>query len=260
MDTEIEHTETPVPSKSLVAKARHAYATESREADEHKWIMEYLPLVRHIVQKVASQVSYASDMEDLISAGTLGLVKAARRFDASKGVEFKTYAYIRIKGAVIDELRGRSAIPAASHSQIRTVREAYRQFIAEQGRPPTDDELAAKANVPLEQMYKTLADARKQNFLSINEMSDEKPSLGMFLRANNTLSPTDEVERKEMLQKLTEAIMSLPKRDRTILLLYYERDLTMKETAEVLGITESRVSQLHASALFKLGMKLGNKP
>ncbi|MFP4141126.1 MAG: sigma-70 family RNA polymerase sigma factor [Planctomycetota bacterium] len=244
---------------TLRARASAAYANQSREAVEERWILDHLPLVRHIVQKIASQVAKREDIEDLISAGTLGLVKAARSFDPTREAEFKTYAYIRIRGSVIDELRRRSFVPTAVHKQIRTVKQAYQQWLSEHGAPPTDEQLAALLNIPIEQLYKVLEEARKQHFLSIHGLTDESPELDALVPADNDHCPQEEAQHNETLGRLSKAIMELPKRDRIILILYYERDLTMKETAAVLEITESRVSQLHASAMFKLSMKLKSK-
>ncbi len=242
---------------ALRTRASRAYAQQSREAREQQWILQYLPLVRHVVSKVMAKLSYKRDIEDLISAGTLGLVKAARAFDASQDVAFKTYAYIRIRGAVLDELRGRTFAPAGIHAKARAVRDAYEQCTAELGRPPGDEELAGKLNVSMNELYGMFEDMRKQNFLSIHGLSDDEPQLfNPLMPADSEPSPHDKAEKKETIERLVEAIRELPERDRIVILLYYERDLTMKEAAEVLGVTESRVSQLHAGALFKLAMKL----
>jgi len=254
--TSSENTLPEVPSQGLRARAQEAYSQQSRESAEEKLILEHLPLVRHIVQKIAAQLPATVDVEDLISAGTLGLVKAAKVFDPSKRAEFKTYAYIRIRGAVIDEMRERSFVPSGVHKQIQRAESAYQRLTARMGNPPSDEELAEQLGISTGELYRTLEEARKQHFLSIHGLSDDSPALGSFLPAASGCSPDAEVERKELLSGLSEAIRDLPERDRLVLLLYYERDLTMKETAKVLGITESRVSQLHASALFKLAMKL----
>lgn len=246
----------PVPPEALRARANEAYARQSREALEEKLILDHLPLVRHIVNKVAGHLSRRPDLEDLISAGTLGLVKAARAYDSGRDAEFKTYAYIRVRGAVIDELRGRSFVPSTVYTQIHKIEEAYQRLAAETGQAPADERLAAELGVSVGQLYRTLEEARKQHFLSIHGLSEDGPALGPFIPADGSPSPEAQAERNELLTRLAEAIRELPARDRTILLLYYERDLTMKETAKVLSVTESRVSQLHASALFKLAMKL----
>ncbi len=245
-----------ISTKALRAKITQAYARQSREAAEEQWILENLPMVRHIAQKVASYLSNQDDMEDLISAGTVGLVQAARAYDTDSDAEVRTYDYIRVRGAIIDELRHNSFVPSAVHKQIRQIRQAYENLTAATGVPPDDDELAQEVGISQEQLYRTLQTARKQQFLSINGLSEDSPTAGPMI-IDKLSSPDAQVERTETIELLTGAIKELPKRDRTLLLLYYERDLTMKEIAQVLDITESRVSQLHASALFKLSVKLG---
>lgn len=245
------------PPAALQARARRAYACQSREALEERWILDHLPLVRHIVQKVTAPLAYKGDVDDLISAGTLGLVKAARAFDPTRDSEFKTYAYIRVRGSVLDELRGRSFAPSSVHQQVRRVRQAYESLTAELGGPPDDEQLAARVGLATAELYHVLEEARRQNFLSIHGLSEEHPLLGTFVPADDAPSPQVQVERREVLAELAKAVQELPERDRLVLILYYERDLTMKEAAQVLGVTESRISQVHAAALFKLSMKLG---
>lgn len=240
----------------LLARASQAYADQSRDGCEERWILDHLPLVRHVVSKVAAHLGLKGDLEDLLSAGALGLVKAARSFDPTREAEFKTYAYIRIRGAVLDELRGRSFAPSALHGRVRRVRRAYEAYLAEHGVPPTDEQLARRAGLKVRQLYKLLEEARKQHFLSIHGLNEEEPALGAFVPLDREPSPADRAQRNELLNVLADAIRRLPRRDRIVLLLYYDRDLTMKEAAKVLGVTESRVSQLHASAIFKLSMKL----
>ena len=171
-------------------------------------------------------------------------------------MEFRTYAYIRIKGAILDDLRGRSLAPPARVTQIKKVKRAYDRYYAENGVPPEDEELAELCEMPLEDLRETLCDGRRQHFLSIHGLSEDEPVLNFCLPKDSAPGPHEQAEKSEMAERLAQAITELPQRDRTVLLLYYERDLTMKEAASVLGITESRVSQLHAAALFKLSAKL----
>lgn len=257
MKPESNPTTETAPSAAARSKALQAYAKQSRALLEEKWILEHLPLVRHVVNKVMVHARGKADVEDLISAGTVGLVKAARSFDPSREVEFKTYAYIRIRGAVIDELRKASFVPSNVHQDIQRIEETYRRLSAKTGRPPSDEQLAEELDMPLEKLYKILQEGRYRHFLSLHGLSEEKSPLQGLVPPDQEPGPDQQAERKEMIQALTDALMELPERDRHVLLLYYERDLTMKEAAEVLGVTESRVSQLHASALFKLSMKLG---
>ncbi len=236
------------PTQTRVHKSRHLL--------EEKWIVGHLPLVKHIVGKQMRYLRRAVDFDDLISAGMVGLVKAARSFDPARNVTFKTYAYVRIRGAVVDELRNSSPLPPNVHREIRRIEEAYRNIAAETGRPPGDKELARAVNLPLESMYKTVEEARRRKFVSIHGLNDDKSALSKFLPPDRAPAPDQQAERREILEALTRAVMDLPRRDKRILLLYYGRELTMKETAAMLGITESRISQLHASALFKLSIKL----
>jgi len=239
----------------LRARGKQAYACESQESHADKRIIDFLPLVRHVAQKVVSHVPAGIEMDDIISAGTVGLVKAARKFDPSRDVDFKTYAYIRIRGAILDELRRRSFVPVAVHHRIRDIRRAYKELTDALGRGPSDEELAKKLGITPEQLYTTLQNARTQHFLSIHGLNSDPPALGALLPVDTEPTPDRVAERKELMDRLAVAITELPSRDRTVLLLYYQQDLDMKEVAQVLEVTESRVSQIHASAIFKLSMK-----
>ena len=244
------------PSQAVVARARAAYAVQSRQSDQEQLILQHLPLVRHVVHRIADALQGSVERDDLISAGTLALVKAAHAFEPGHDATFKTYAYIRIRGAVLDELRDRSFVPSTVFGQLRRIEAAHQKLAARKGEPPTEEELAAEVGISVDKLYRTLQEARKVHFLSIHGLTEDDPALAPLMPADEGPSPQDAAARREMAQRLGEAIRELPRRDRHIILLYYERDLTMKETAKVLGITESRVSQLHAGALFKLAMKL----
>lgn len=243
---------------ALRGRVAQAYATASRESREQQWILDYLPMVHHVVQKLRVHLPDRADIEDLISAGTLGLVKAARSYDPTRNAEFKTYAYIRIRGGVIDELRRRSFAPQNVQKEIREIRAAWQELSNEFGAPPSDEALAQRAGISLSRLYKTLEEARRLQFLSIHGLGEADPQAPLT-PIDESPSPLDEASRQETVARLVKAMKELPKRDRMLLILYYERDLTMKEAAEVLGVTESRVSQMHASALFKLAMKLGSE-
>jgi len=252
----MEPTVTDPPPAQVQSRARAAYAQESAQALQDQRIVDYLPLVHHIVRKVTAHLGRRVDTEDLVSAGTVGLVRAARAYDPDRHAEFKTYAYIRVRGAVIDELRSQSFAPTDIHRQVRRVREAYEAFLAETGRPPDDQELADRAGLPLKGYYRIVQEARRQHFLSIHGLSDDQPCLANLIPAE-TSSPDRQAQHRETVRRLAQAIQELPERERRVVLLYYERDLTMKEVAEVLGVTESRVSQVHAGALFRLSLRLG---
>jgi len=239
--------------------ALRAYANERESAAgtlENERIINFLPMVSKIVRQVVSYLKPPLSFEDMVSAGTVGLVRAARDFDPSRGVEFKTYAYIRIKGAVLDELRGWTFVPAAISSRIKDAQEISREIMEQTGSAPTDEKLAEELGISIEELYQMLEKGRAQHFVSLDNSSEDSPALGDLLEANHASSPEERIEKQELICNLTRAIQQLPEKPRRVVLLYYHENLTMKQIAEVLKITESRVSQLHASALFNLSVKL----
>ena len=238
------------------AAALRAYSGQKTQSVKNEQIAEFLPMVRKIVYRVVTYLKPPLSFEDLVSAGTVGLVKAARDFDSSYNTEFKTYAYTKIKGAILDELRGWSFVPANLNKQIRSAMQLAREITEQTGTAPTDDELAEKLGVTVDKLYETLGSARARHFVSIDACEEDTPALGGLLTAANTSTPAQQLERTELIEKLTEAIQQLTKRQQQIILLYYQQHLTMKQIADVFEISEPRISQLHASALFNLSVKL----
>jgi len=240
----------------LSSAAVRAYIGQKKQSIKDEQIAELLPMVHKIVRQVVTYLKPPLSFEDLVSAGTVGLVKAARDYDPSYQAEFKTYAYIRIKGAVLDELRGWSFVPANLHKQIRSAMQLNQKITEKTGVAPTDEELADKLGITVEKLFETFENARAQHFVSLDGFGESQLPLGNLLAADNTTAPDVQAERAELIDKLVEAMQNLSQRQRQIVLLYYHQHLTMKEIAEVFEITESRVSQLHASALFNLSVKL----
>jgi len=244
----------PVPS---AGKAVRAYNSNAHKHREDEMIVKYLPLVHKIVNKIVTYLQPPLSKEDMVSAGTIGLIKAARDFDPSKDAEFKTYAYIRIRGAVIDELRSWSFAPANIKRQFDEAQEMSSQLTEETGEVPDDSVLAQRLGITTEKMYRIFETARARHFLSIHSRDDDdSPMLGNLLVGSREDRPDAAMEREELIAKLTEAILKLPEKQRRIIVMYYQKELTMKQIAETLEITESRVSQLHAAALFKLSVQL----
>ncbi len=248
------------PNGHLRPAAIRAYAHHARHVRQNDLVIQYMPLVHKIVHQVVSYLSGCASgplsREDLVSAGTIGLVKAARDFDPAQQTEFKTYAYIRIRGAVIDELRGWSFAPPQLHKQFDRARRIVQRTTEQTGSVPSDEELARQLEMPVDKMYRMFENARARHFLSIHAVNDEVPALAEALTAADDPRPEDGLQRSELLQQLTRAIAELPKRQRQIIILYYGKELTMKQIADVAGVTESRISQLHAAALFRLSAKL----
>ena len=254
-----EHsTQTRQHRRSLKTTALRAYTDQKNSADTDKLITEQLPMVYKIVHRVASYLRPPLSFEDMVSAGTIGLVKAARDYRPCHNARFQTYAYIRIKGAILDELRARTFVPAGMNKQIRNITETSQRITAKTGTVPTDEQLAEKLEMTVEQLYKIQENARTKSFLSLdgNTENENSVSLSNLLTSANSQTPYETMQHSELIDKLSEAIEQLPDRQRQIIVLYYQQNLTMKQTAEVFNITESRVSQLHASALFNLSSKL----
>lgn len=220
-------------------------------------ITEFLPMVHKIVGQVITYLKPPLSFEDMVSAGTVGLVRAARDFDPSQRAEFKTYAYIRIKGAILDELRGWSFMPANLSKRLRDAQFLSQKITEKTGTTPTDAELAEELGITVDELTELFENARAQHFVSLDGFEeDNSPALGNLLAADREYTPDKQIEQKELINKLAEAIQQLSEKHRQIILLYYQQHLTMKQIAEILEITESRVSQLHASALFNLSVKL----
>jgi len=236
--------------------ATQTVVTPKKKAYDEKLVIEFIPLVHRIVQQVTSYLHPPLTKEDLVSAGVVGLIKAAQNFDPSKETEFKTYAYIRVRGAVLDELRNWAFTPSIIKKQFDLAQQIVREYVEENDAEPSDSKLAEMLGITPDKMYRMFEAARARHFLSIHGINDNMPALGKSLMCQRTYDPKDWAEKKELSEKLAEAIDQLPEKQKQIILLYYHSEMTMKDTAEVLGITESRVSQLHAAALFKLSIKL----
>lgn len=249
-------TASPSSPMHMKAVALRSYEVQKTRTVSEDQLTDFLPLVNRIAHKVASYLRPPLSYEDLVSAGVVGLIKAVRDYDGSHGAGFKTYAYIRIKGAILDELRSASMLPTAVNRQVKEVQDLSRRIIEKTGTPPTDEELADTLGVSLEEIYQLMDSARVQRFVSLNAFEGEGPSLDETLPAPHAASPDRQLERTELVEGLAGAIGRLDSKRRQVVVLYYQQHLTMKQIAGVLGITESRVSQLHASALFSLSATL----
>jgi len=258
-DTESLITKQPSGEKNAnvhMKTATRAYASQNKQPLDENQIALYLPLVHKIAQRAATYLKPPLTYDDLVSAGTVGLVKAARDYDVSFNAEFQTYAYIRIKGAILDELRGWAFIPPNVNKQIRRAMDLTVEITKETGSPPTETELAEKLGITTQQVYETLENARVQQFLSIDRTSEDSPPLANLLSQSDAKPPDEQLQQNELIDNLTKSIQQLNERQRQVILLYYQQHLTMKQIAEVFKITEPRVSQLHAAALFNLSAKL----
>ena len=221
-------------------------------------ISEYLPYVKRIVQRLAVHLPSTVDIDDLMNVGVIGLIQAVDRYDPRRDNKFMTYAIFRIKGAVLSELRARDFLSRSNRRKIRELESAYKRLEQKLGREVDDKEIAQELGIELEQVYRT-KQMSSISFISLEELGvsskDEKEKLMNFL-TNNEDDALNLTKLKELKEALAEAIKQLSEKERLVISLYYLDELTMKETGKALGITESRVSQIHSQAIVHLRSKL----
>lgn len=210
--------------------------------------MSHLPLVKHIIGRLTVELPPGVDVDNLESAGVLGLVEAANKFDPNRNAQFKTFAYIRVRGAILDELRRNSPLPQHMLERVAKVRQAYQTLPA----PVTVDDLARATGLTTDEVSETLAAERFNKMMSLEQTAQPNG----FSTAQTAEAPDEEVERWESVQQLAEAIEELPPRERMAVTLYYREDMRLREMSEVMKLSPSRISRILSRALFDLGERL----
>ena len=224
------------------------------EPEQERLLIEHLPAVRYIARSIHERVPQHVELEELISAGTLGLLDAVRRFNPDKSVQFRSYAQFRIRGAILDSLRSLDWSPRELRRKGRMLAEAGRTLRAQLQRPPVDTELAATLDMPLAELQSLTARLRGLEIGSLHEERGEDSGEEelSFLPAKESENPLFQCLQGEARRRLAEAITALPERERCVMTLYYFEEKTMKEIGLVLGVVESRVSQIHHLTLKRL--------
>jgi len=221
-------------------------------------INRYVPLVKRIAYHLMTRLPPSVQVDDLIQSGMIGLLEAARNYDAGQGASFETYAGIRIRGAMLDEIRKGDWAPRSVHRKARMVAEAVRAIENDTGRDARDQEVAERLGIPLEEYYQTLQDASGCRLLSFEEMGIDEDAIMVSSNLSDTAqTPFDGLQREDFKRCLSEAIAGLPERERLVLALYYDEELNLREIGAVIGVSESRVSQIHSQALIRLQARLG---
>jgi RNA polymerase sigma factor for flagellar operon FliA len=230
-----------------------AYSNVARMAypSQDELVLQSIGLVKRIACHLAARLPSSVEMDDLLQAGMIGLLEAAGNFDASRGASFDTYAGIRIRGAMLDEVRKLDWTPRSVHQKHRQVSEAMRAVEAEAGRPATGHEIAERLGISLDDYFAILNDSAGCRLFSLDDSSEEGGQ-PRDIPAGDTESPDQAVARTQFGRQLAAAIDRLPKRERLVLSLYYERELNLKEIGAVLDVTESRICQIHSQALIRL--------
>jgi len=225
-------------------------------------ILTYAPLVKFVAGRLGSGLPAHVEENDLISYGLLGLIGAIERFDPARDVKFETYAISRIKGSIIDELRSMDWVPRSVRARARQIERAIAQLEAQLHRAPTDEEIAAKLGITTEELENSLTDISRSSIAALDELwtlaSGSGDQIALIDTIEDTQGPEPQavLDQTETREALAEAIATLPEREKIVITLYYYEELTLREIGEVLGVTESRVSQLHTKAILRLRARL----
>ncbi|HEU5213683.1 MAG TPA: RNA polymerase sigma factor WhiG [Gaiellaceae bacterium] len=225
-------------------------------------ILTYAPLVKYVAGRVGSGLPAHVDEEDLVSYGLLGLMGAIDRFDPSRDIKFETFAIARIKGAIIDELRSLDWVPRSVRSRARDIERAMAELERILHRVPTDAEIAEKLGITEEELDDSLTDISRSSIAALDELwtisgsSGDQVSLIDTIEDTSGPDPQGALAQTELRDALGDAIARLPEREKLVVTLYYYEELTLREIGDVLGVTESRVSQLHTKAILRLKARL----
>ncbi|SFT56620.1 RNA polymerase sigma factor FliA [Halomonas saccharevitans] len=228
--------------------------TAQGKIDQSALLTEYLPMVRRQALALQVRLPASIELDDLIQAGTVGLLEAMGRFNAGQGASFATFANQRIRGAMLDELRSRDWLPRSVRRSARAVDAAVRRLEQELGRAPEETEIAATLEMPLADYRRLLNDTNSGQLLPFEELMAEGGESRLESRALE--SPFSQLLDQEKRQRLVEAIEELPEREKLLMALYYQEELNLKEIGAVLGVSESRVCQLHSQAVSRLRVRL----
>ena len=235
-------------------------------ADPESWealIREHLPLVKYLAGRMIVHLPPQVELDDLISYGIFGLMEAIRRYDPSRGVKFETYAYTRIRGAMLDGLRAMDWVPQGLRRRAREVEACYRRLESRLGRPAEDEEVAAELGMTPAEFAELLQELARTTVVSLDDLlpgeSEEPASVLERLADPGAADPLAAATLADLKERLARALAELPERERLIVTLYYYEGLTVKEIAAVLGVSPSRVSQLHTRAILRLRARLGGE-
>ncbi|MDR4494425.1 MAG: sigma-70 family RNA polymerase sigma factor [Nitrospirales bacterium] len=223
--------------------------------EREELIQEFLPVIKYMAMRLAMRVSNGLNVEDLMSAGMVGLLDAMTKFDPSREIKFRTYAEFRIRGAMLDEIRAMDWVPRSMRERIGKIQHAANEWTKRKGRPPSEAELAEVLGIEPHEVDETLLQAKGSVVLSLEDLGtndeDSHPILDA-LADRDQPTPLESLVSEDARRALVEAIERLPERQRLVLTLYYFEELTMKEIGVVLSVTESRICQLHAQAMIRL--------
>jgi RNA polymerase sigma factor for flagellar operon FliA len=232
--------------------------TAKGRLDVNAMLQQYSPLVRRLAHQMIAKLPANVELDDLIQVGMIGLTDALSRFDVAQGVQFETFATQRIRGAMLDELRGSDYLSRGTRKQQRSIEAAVHKLEQKLGRAPHESEIAKEMGVSLAEYQELLGKVRGTQLVYLEDMSGDDGDADYLDRhvADESENPLAQLQDRRMRNALVEAIKTLPEREQYVMSMYYEHDMNLKEIAAVLGVTESRVCQLHSQTIARLRVKL----
>ena len=236
-----------------------SYAKLKSPEIREKLILEYAPLVKLVAGRLSMYLGYNVEYDDLVSYGIFGLIDAIDKFDNMKGVKFETYASLRIRGAILDQIRKMDWIPRTIRQKQKKIDAVMKEIEASKGRAATDEEIARSLGISDDDYLSWQSQMKITNVVSLNEFMESGSEIPAEQTGQQRFDSPEEVMEKEELKKvLQQALELLTEKEKKVILLYYYEDLTLKEISNVLEVSESRISQLHTRALQKMKGKMGN--
>ena len=240
------------------AKLWDSYFENKTSQIREQIIVEYAPLVKLVAGRLSMYLGYNVEYEDLVSYGIFGLIDAIDKFDLAKNVKFETYASLRIRGAILDQIRKMDWIPRSVRQKQKLIDSANAKIETMYGRPATDEEIAEELEVSVDDYYAWQGQTNITNLVSLDEFVEQGSEMRMDPAGNSHFEqPERAVEKEELTKMIREALEQLTDKERQVVMLYYFEEMTLKEISCVLEVSESRVSQLHTKSLVKLKKKLG---
>ncbi|MGI9621654.1 MAG: FliA/WhiG family RNA polymerase sigma factor [Acidimicrobiales bacterium] len=236
-----------------------AYKRTSDKDLQRQLVLHYASLVKYVAARVATGLPATVEQGDLVSYGMFGLIDAIEKFELERGFKFETYAIPRIRGAILDELRSMDWVPRSVRAKARRIEQAMAGFENDEGRSPSEEELAERCGLSLNDLRSTLGQIARGGILGLDEMMSGGTTEGISVGdtvADDTPGPGGQYEASEIRQLLAASILALPDRERTVLGLYYYETMTLAEIGSVLGVSESRVCQIHGKAVLQLRSRL----
>ena len=232
--------------------------TAKGRLDVNAMLQQYSPLVRRLAHQMIAKLPANVELDDLIQVGMIGLTDALSRFDVAQGVQFETFATQRIRGAMLDELRGSDYLSRGTRKQQRSIESAVHKLEQTLGRAPQESEIAKEMGITLVEYQELLGKVRGTQLVYLEDMSGDDGDADYLDRhvADESENPLAQLQDRRMRTALVEAIKTLPEREQYVMSMYYEHDMNLKEIAAVLGVTESRVCQLHSQTIARLRVKL----